>query len=182
VLIWVLLSCSFYKSSSLAHKFCPPSYANQTLVTPETGDDVQSRLKGIAPVPNKLNGVALAAAAKTLAQTFAGRSDAAAENGRLTAAMRSLLPFCRPASSVQTQSPAAAAANDEDRQAVLALLAQCESMRVGWPTTIEYDEGLLGGADEMSPRVRTAVASRLERKRVLRTAESLLCKYRDMMS
>ncbi|GBF96048.1 hypothetical protein Rsub_08863 [Raphidocelis subcapitata] len=170
------------------HGFVIPGNTNDRLPF-SAGDDVQSRALGVPPVPRELDAALLLAAAKGLAASGGSSSggDAAAAVGRLQAAARSLQPFCRrgggggggDGGAAEAEARAAA-----QRRTVDALLQQCAAMRAGFATTAETDEALLAGAAaagagpaELSPRVRAAVASRLERKRLLAAAEALLSAY-----
>ena len=123
-----------------------------------------------------LDAAALTAAAKALAPARMG--DDPHDGGRLAAALRSLAPYCARGGGGGGGGGAAVAAQ---REAADALLRRCGELRAAFATTAETDAALLdadsSGAAALSPRVRAAVASRLERKRLLAAGEALLKAY-----
>lgn len=170
------------------HGFIIPGNAKDRLAF-SRGDDIQSRVLGLQPVHQVLDAREITAAAGGQARLEGEESQ------RLLAVLRSLQPFlipnARQAGPGQTAAAAAAKTAHLEgeellalrRQAVGALLDQCAAMRATHSTTMETDEQLLSGAEgPLNPRVRAAITARLERKRLLATAERLLKAYSTMLA
>ena len=138
-----------------------------------TGRQRGSRAWALAGV---LDGAALTAAAIALAPARMG--DDPHDGGRLAAALQSLELFIAERGLMGRCKASGAA----QRAGADALLRRCGELRAAFATTLEEDAALLvadssGAAPLSSPRVRAAVEWRLERKRLLLTAEALLRAY-----
>ena len=134
------------------------------------------------PFAAEVEDVVLDAAALTAAAEALARSRVAGdphEAGRIEAARRSLERFCG-SPEVVARYPALPVATQ--RMGVAVVWQHCQMMFAKFATTAVTDAALLvadssGAAPLSSPRVRLAVAWRLERKRLLATVEALFKAY-----